>query len=70
MQTLMTATITASASQDAGAAATLFSDQPQYAYVGEGRFLPANAAAREECRLWNDYADAINARTASRSAVQ
>jgi len=51
--------------------APLADKQPRYQHVGEGRFLPANAAAHEECRLWNAYADTINARTATtRSAVQ
>jgi len=71
MQTLMTATITAPVSQDAGAAATLFSDRPQYAYAGEGRWLPANDAARLECAAWNEYATMMTDRSAAaRSAVQ
>ncbi len=71
MQILITATTTAPASCDAGAGVTLFSGSPEYAYAGEGRFLPANQAAHEECRRWNAYADTINARTAAtRSAVQ
>ncbi len=45
------------------------SDRPAYRYAGEGRFVPANEAARDECAAWNAYADAWNARTA-RSAVQ
>ncbi len=43
-------------------------DQPRYAYAGHGTFLPANDAAREECRRWNAYADAWNTYTATRSA--
>jgi len=69
MQTLITATTTAAASQDAGAGATLFSERPQYTYAGDGRWLPANQAAHDECRRWNAYADRWNAR-ATRSAVQ
>jgi len=54
---------TAPASQDAGAAVHVAPDDcPQYSYVGEGRFLPANDAAREECRRFNAWADDINAR--------
>jgi len=43
------------------------SDCPAYRYAGEGRFLPANDAAHEECARWNDFADRWNARTAARS---
>jgi len=68
MQTLSTATTTALASQDAGAAATLFSGQPEYRYAGEGRWLPANQEARDECARWNAYADMMTARSAKRSA--
>ncbi len=52
---------------DAGLATTVSSDHPQYRHVGAGRFLPANDAAREECRRWNQYADMVNARTARSS---
>jgi len=45
-------------------------DHPCYAYAGDGRWLPANQAAREECVAWNAYADAWNARTAARSLRQ
>jgi len=41
-------------------------DRPQYRHVGGGRFLPANAAAHEECRRFNAWADQVNARTARR----
>ena len=54
---------------DAGAPATPFGVRPAYRYVGDGRFLPANEAAHEECRRWNAWADDVNAR-ASRSARQ
>jgi len=60
-------TTTAPSSCDARAAAALFSERPSYRYAGEGRFVPANEAAHEECRLWNAYADTMNARTAARS---
>ncbi len=63
MRTLTASTTTAPASQDAGAAAHVATDDcPQYSYIGEGRFLPANDAAREECRRFNAWADDINAR--------
>ena len=52
-------------------AAPLAEEQPAYHYAGDGRFLPANAAAHEECRRFNAWADTVNARTAAtRSAVQ
>ncbi len=37
-------------------------DVPQYSYAGEGRFLPANAAAIEECRRFNAWVEEVNAR--------
>ncbi len=43
-------------------------ERAAYVYVGNGKFEPANDAAREECRRWNAYADIWNARTANRSA--
>jgi len=61
MQTLSTATTTAPASCDAGAAATLFSGQPEYRYAGEGRWFPANQQAHDECAAWNAFADRWNA---------
>jgi len=42
-------------------------ERTAYVYVGNGKFEPANAAAHEECRRWNTYADAWNARTGARS---
>ncbi len=42
-------------------------ERAAYVYVGNGMFRPANDAAHEECRRWNAYADAWNARTAARS---
>ncbi len=44
-------------------------DRPAYRYAGEGRFLPHNQAALDECAAWNTFADRWNART-TRSAVQ
>lgn len=44
--------------------ATPLAEQPQYRHVGGQRFLPANDAAREECRRWNAWADEVMARTA------
>ncbi len=43
---------------------------PAYRYVGEGRFLPANAAAHEECRRFNAWVDDVNARAANRRIAQ
>jgi len=63
---------TTSTSPAAGAmpAAPLADESPAYRYAGNGTFLPANAAAHEECRRFNAWVDDVNARTASRSAVQ
>ncbi len=47
---------------DAGPAAPLADDQPCYTYAGHGTFLPANAAAHEECRRWNAWVEEVNAR--------
>jgi len=67
----ITAITMAPASCDAGPAATFaVAERPEYRYIDGGRFEPANAAAHEECRRWNAYADAWNARTASRSLRQ
>jgi len=52
---------------DAGPAALLVEERPAYRYAGNGKFLPANHAAHEECRRFNAWADAWNARTAARS---
>jgi hypothetical protein len=62
-----TSTATTSTAAGIVPAAPLAEDRPAYRYAGEGRFLPANDAAHEECRLWNAYADTMNARTARRS---
>ncbi len=40
-------------------------DQPCYAYVGDGRWLPCNQSAIDECAAWNTFADRWNARTAA-----
>jgi len=42
---------------------TRTNQEPQYRPAGDGRWLPANRAAREECAAWNEYADAWTART-------
>jgi hypothetical protein len=34
-------------------------DQPAYRYGGDGRFHPANHAAHEEVRQWNEYAERV-----------
>jgi len=53
----------APASQDAGGAATFaVAARPEYRYVGDGRFEPANVAAVEECRRFNSWVDEVNAR--------
>jgi len=52
----------------AGLAGPMHDERPAYQYAGGGRFLPANDAAWREVEQWNRYADAWNARTASRSA--
>lgn len=46
-----------------GAAPT--TDQPQYRYVGDCRFVPANAAAWREVERWNEYAARVTARSAA-----
>ncbi len=46
----------------AGPPASLADDSPRYAYAGEGRFLPDNQAAIEECRRFNAWVDDVNAR--------
>ncbi len=42
-------------------------ERAEYVYMGNGTFTPANDAAWREVERWNSYADAWNARTASRS---
>jgi len=37
-------------------------EQPAYRMAADGRFLPANAAAIEECRRFNAWVDEVNAR--------
>jgi len=65
-----TSTATTSPAASIVPAAPLAKDRPAYRYEGDGRWLPANEAAHEECRLWNAYADTMNARTAARSLRQ
>ncbi len=62
MRTLTATTTTAPASCDAGAAAAFFSERPEYRYAGDGRFLPANQAAIDECRRFNAWVEEVNAR--------
>ncbi len=45
-------------------------DQPCYAYVGNGKFEPSNAAALAECAAWNEYADRIMARSAASRSLR
>ena len=59
MRAITTSPTTALHHVDAEPGATRTSDRPQYHHVGGGRFLPANDAAREECRRWNQYADLV-----------
>jgi len=40
-------------------------DQPCYAYVGDGKFEPANAAAWREVNAWNAYATMMTDRSAA-----
>ena len=68
MRNLTATTTTPALRVDAGPAAPHAADRPLYRPIGGGKFEPANAAAIEEIRRWNDYADVWNARTASRSA--
>ncbi len=55
---------------DAGPAVPVADDQPTYRYAGDGRFLPDNQAAIEECVAWNTFADRWNARTVAGSLRQ
>ncbi len=54
--------------QGEGTAAMLIADEPAYRYAGDGRFLPANAAAHAECAAWNRWATEVNGRAARRRA--
>jgi len=60
-----TSTATTSTAAGTTLAAPLVEDRPAYRYEGDGRWLPANEAAHEECRLWNAYAAMITARSAA-----
>ena len=62
-----TSTATTTTAASLTLAAPLADDRPAYRYEGNGRFMPANQAAHEECAAWNAYADTMNARTAARS---
>lgn len=46
-------------------APTVPDEEPRYRHIGNQRFVPANDAAREEVRRWNDYATRIMARSLS-----
>lgn len=41
-------------------------ERPAYRYAGDGHWLPANAAAHEECRRWNEYAERVTRLSAAR----
>jgi len=49
-------------------AAPLADEAPAYRYAGDGRFLPANATAQEECRRFNAWVDQVNARSSRSKA--
>ena len=65
---LTASTTTKALHVDAGPAATFADGQPRYAYAGEGRFLPDNQAAIEECRCFNAWVEEVNARARRGSA--
>ncbi len=60
-----TSTATTSTAASVLLAAPRAEEQPAYRYAGDGRFLPANQSAIDECAAWNRWADTINARTAA-----
>ncbi len=60
--TPVTATTLKALHRGAGPTAPYTSAEPQYTHVGEGRFMPANAAAWHEVERWNAWADQVNAR--------
>jgi len=62
-----TATITRPLDEISSSGQLPAAERAAYIYVGNGKFEPANAAAHEECRRWNAYADAWNTYTATRS---
>jgi len=45
-------------------------DRAAYAYIGNGKFEPANATALAECAAWNEYADRITARSAASRSLR
>ncbi len=68
---MTTSTATTPMAASAMLAAPLTDEQPQYRYVGDRRFVPANAAAWREVNAWNEYAARVTAQSAAaRSAVQ
>ena len=48
----------------------LAAERATYAYAGNGKFMPANAAAWREVDAWNEYATMITARSAARRSEQ
>ncbi len=56
------ATNSTSTAASAMLAAPIADESPAYRYAGNGTFLPANAAAHEECRRFNAWVDEVNAR--------
>jgi len=57
-----TSTATTSTAASAMLAAPIADESPAYRYAGEGRFVPANHAARLECARFNAWVDEVNAR--------
>jgi len=45
-------------------------ERAAYAYVGDGKFEPANAAAHDECARWNEYATMMTARSAAARSLR
>ncbi len=49
---------------------TLAAERATYAYVGNGRFMPANAAAWREVDAWNEYATMMTDRSAAARSLR
>ncbi len=65
--TTHTATTTRPLEEVSSSGAVPITDQPSYAYAGDGRWFPSNQAALDECVAWNTFAARWNARTAAGS---
>ncbi len=66
----LTATTTRPLDAIASSGTVPTTDQPSYAYAGDGRWLPSNQSAIDECAAWNTFADRWNARTAATRSIQ